>query len=248
MEGNNFKYIIEVVIKRYKLILFITLVSVLGSFILAQLRTPIYEGKAIIEVGKYYNIKDDQIQYIDGIDSIISYAKTHPDVLSKSDANIYSNGGMVYISIFDNDRESIEKALKNVTDYLVAQHFNQAEKYVGVFKKGNKLLKIRKKELERALNELGLLTANPQSIAVKNTLKNQLLDIEQRILNDELINTFAHVKHTKLLNSIYISEESVKPNKMLIVVYGTILGFIISLLIAIFYDYIKRNFSERGLK
>jgi uncharacterized protein involved in exopolysaccharide biosynthesis len=263
------------------LIVSLTTVFAVVFFLIASLKTDIYEVKAVIEVGSFVNLDEestsresiehvgslvnklhfiynssiakkeltrlDKVQLFSGTDSLVELTvHSSSNVLATSFINKILNDTKQRHDIYlANYRENLDKELELLES-----------KYQGYIEDKNRILQsrgLRNKRISSLINmnndiaavySLNLVSQSDglqlQAVgeSIYQTEKN-ILNIGQRLKPHSL-------KETMIIGSPMIHESPIKPDRILHVMLGALIGMVVSLLLVIIISLVEKYKNQQG--
>jgi len=253
----DLKELIKTILRYKKFIVIFTGIITLLAIVYVYFKKPIYEIKANLQVG-YKNNK----QYFYNPNSLIVYIKNTYDN-SKNDNIKYPE---VDVSLVKNTRDilnikidafSNEKAINYLNKILKdinSKENTKIEIYKNIInQKINLLQEIKKQLLINKQNYLNKIKSIKDSQIISNLLQ-AIADIEKQVLliNEKMINLKSqlsplNIVQTQIIGKIEKSNKPVIPQKVLIIIVAFITGFILSIFLVFFIEFIK-NLKEEDLQ
>jgi len=248
------------------LIIIITSLFVLFSVFYALNKTPIYAVKNIFEIGSTNGILVDNVSRLVHEINIIENLNVSADVITKLaniklikgannliEVTVKSTSNKEGVQLIDQIFSGIQlKHQKSIGDYL----FLNNQKLLLATKEFDRLLLDKEKLIVRILgNEKAIarilednaavaavyvLNLNSQN-AELSSLNASIYDLEKEITTIKLSLLPANIKQTKLLGSVIVNDSPIAPRKKLIVILGTLLGFIFSIILVLIMGFVKKH-------
>ena len=281
--------------KKIFIVIFTLVVTILAGFY-AYSKTPIYEAKALLEIGEYKknpvddavalekklstifidmekNLKDKTSQ-ISNI-SVVKGLKNFLEIKSESTSNEEAKNEILKVLTFvQNEHEKIlddvkkqkEMELRNIDlqiSDIKSKSVDLIDKKIENNIKNLKSLEEQLKQVDENLKKID--TLNPSLAALKlmekrditnsiNTITIQNFELESK--KDELLTTTLYkleeskkiielsllphnYKNTQIVGEIMTNDFPTKPKKILIVAVAFVTGFIISILLVFFIQFIQ---------
>lgn len=250
MENNQQRYIEEDEIdlrelfltlweKKVFILLFTIIVTILAS-IYAFIKTPIYEVKAVIEVGTFNSNNNSNSNYIENPQNLIKklLILNKENIKGIQDANIEnitlvkSTPNLIELSATSVSNENGIKLLNKIITNVKEEHLSKIDSYKSLIIDNINNLKSQIKLLEDDKNKFD------ESLAVKFELVTKINDLELQISPH-------NIQNTKLIGDIITNEYPVKPKKKLIIAVSFVTGFILSIFLVFFMEFI-RSFKDKN--
>lgn len=260
----------QTLVKSKVLIVALTCCVTLGGVVYAWVKTPIYEAKAVLEIGTYANtnwielpstlLKRIEISYILNKDTTKT-AWLDKITLVKGTQNLLE------MSVFGLTQESVASHIKSIEASIREKHEQLMDAYVDSIQEKMDNLKAQKEELlidkERLVEVLNkksdkieqIIQKNPAVAAVYsielNSYTGELANIKNRIfsihnqLNDlNLSISSKNLKMTEIIDKINVSNTPIQPKKALIVAVSFVTGLILSIFLVFFLEFIGKKDDE----
>lgn len=216
--------------KRVFIVVFTFIITVLGV-VFAFTKTPIYEAKVVIEIGKINNSMIENTQNLIKKLKILYKDKDSEQVTKVTKINdIKKTNDLLEISVQSNSNESALEKLKEIISSIKKEHSEKIKLHK------NYILK----NIENLEKQKTLLESTKDDFEEKNKIKFELLS---KIDNLKLEIADEKILETKILGKFITSKYPIKPKKKLIVVVSFVTGFILSIFLVFFIQFIK-SFKE----
>ncbi len=253
----DLKELIKTILKHKIFIIVFTAVITILAALYAFSKTPVYQIKSSIQLGYIYSNSNSKLYlldpystevYINNIYKKDSYDKIkYPTVninLPKHINDIYNLNIQAYSNkTAINYLNKILKDLKNKENKKLSSIKLNLTKQINILKNTNKRIT---KELN-ILNQKLKTTKDPRLYA---TILNNISDLQTQLTNNQLkitnlVNKIspANITLTHIIGTIKKSPYPIKPKKKLIVIVAFITGFILSIFLVFFIEFI-RSFKE----
>ena len=257
----DLKELIKTILKHKIFIIVFTAVITILAALYAFSKTPVYQIKSSIQLGYIYSNSNSNSNsklylldpystevYINNIYKKDSYDKIkYPTVninLPKHINDIYNLNIQAYSNkTAINYLNKILKDLKNKENKKLSSIKLNLTKQINILKNTNKRIT---KELN-ILNQKLKTTKDPRLYA---TILNNISDLQTQLTNNQLkitnlVNKIspANITLTHIIGTIKKSPYPIKPKKKLIVIVAFITGFILSIFLVFFIEFI-RSFKE----
>jgi len=251
-EQNNKRYIEEDEIdlrelfktiwdKKVFIVIFTAIVTV-AAIVYALMKTPIYEAKMVVEIGIINStngsnnnnnnnnienpnnlIKRLQMMYMNNISN--EQSSTVTDIsLVKGTANL------VEITVQAIDNSLAKQKLDDIIKDVKQVHDSKIADYKSLINTNINNLKQQRAELEDEKNRF------EGSQALKYELTTTLNQLSLSISS-------YNITPTKMLDEIMTNESPIKPKKKLIVVVAFVTGFILSIFVVFFMQFITKSYT-----
>jgi len=259
----DLKELIKTILKHKIFIIVFTAIITILAALYAFSKTPIYEIKASIQLGYIYSNSNSnsnsnsKIYLLDPYATKVYlenvYKKDKYDKIKYPTINISTpkNINDIYnlnIDAFSN-KEAIEylnkiiNDLKNKESKKLNSIKTEIDKQIKILKNANKRLKIELKTLNEQLK-------STKDAQIYTTILNNISKIQSQITKNELTITNlettlspANTTPTHIIGTIKKSPNPIKPKKKLIITVAFITGFILSIFLVFFIEFIK-SFKE----
>lgn len=224
--------------KRSFIIIFTLLVTIC-AIIYAYMKTPIYETKLVFEVGQNPNNNNGQ-GYIENPRNLveklkIEYITSVEKSTIKSIKVVKGTSNMIEITAQTISNQQGKKELKAIFETIKKDH----DKKINDYKKLLELnLSNMRKQIVRLDNE-------------KNNFEGKLVskyNLMSKIDGIKLQLSPLNIKNTHIIGNIIQKDYPIKPKKKLIVVVAFVTGFILSIFIVFFMQFINGFKEEREEK
>lgn len=260
----------NIILKFKKIIILITGSITLVTIAYAFMATPIYEAKAVLDIGSYNNtnwienpstvIKRLEMNYIEN---------KNMEKKAWLDKVFFVKGtqNLLELSALGFSKESVILYLKEIEVNISTRHQKLIDAYVDSVKIKMENLNIQKAELliekvrlEEELNKKSnyiekFVKENPAVAAVYSielnnyavelkNLKNSIYNINNQLNDLKLDISSKNLKITEMLDHIVVSDHPIKPKKSLIVIVGFVTGVILSIFLAFSLEFIGKNSHE----
>lgn len=260
----------NIILKFKKIIILITGSITSVTIAYAFMATPIYEAKAVLDIGSYNNtnwienpatvIKRLEMNYIEN-KNIEKKAWLDKVFFVKGTQNLLE------LSALGFSKESVILYLKEIEVNISTRHQKLIDAYVDSVKIKMENLNIQKAELliekvrlEEELNKKSnyiekfvkdnpavaavySIELNNYAVELKN-LKNSIYNINNQLNDLKLDISSKNLKITEMLDHIVVSDHPIKPKKSLIVIVGFVTGVILSIFLAFSLEFIGKNSHE----
>lgn len=260
----------NIILRFKKIIILITGSITLVTIAYAFMATPIYEAKAVLDIGSYNNtnwienpstvIKRLEMNYIEN---------KNMEKKAWLDKVFFVKGtqNLLELSALGFSKESVILYLKEIEVNISTRHQKLIDAYVDSVKIKMENLNIQKAELliekvrlEEELNKKSnyiekFVKENPAVAAVYSielnnyavelkNLKNSIYNINNQLNDLKLDISSKNLKITEMLDHIVVSDHPIKPKKSLIVIVGFVTGVILSIFLAFSLEFIGKNSHE----
>ena len=231
----DLRELFNTIIKRKKFIILFTGIVTTLAIIWAFLKTPVYEAKAFVEVGSIDNsaienpanlVKRLQIVYLDNVQKkqITSVTKV---------AKVQKAVNLIEINTQSTSNEKAVNKLNEIIDEIKTAHKAKMDNYIGFINEKINNLKAQRVSLEDEYNKF------EDGLTIKYNLATKINELSLKISSN-------NIKQTQIVGKIIINDYPIKPKKKLIVVVAFITGFILSIFLVFFLEFIgKSNEDEQ---
>lgn len=262
-----------VVLKRKKIIFLFTVGSLLLGIVYAFMQKPIYEVKAVIEIGSYSvtntnTFLESPQNLMKRLDVIYIDNKNANDVSSLKRVDLVKGTqNLIEIVATANSNEDATQKLKLIVEDIYSRHTLILNSYLALMKTKMKNLEKQQEDIvleKRALAEFieqkmasidKILKDNPTVAAVYtidlNTKASQLGELKTKIytINNQmsdlsLMLSSNNVKPTAMIGEMIKNDYPIKPRKMLIIAVSFITGIILSIFLVCFLEFIGKKNNE----
>ena len=225
--------------KKVFIVLLTFIVTILAS-IYAFMKTPIYEVKVVIEVGSFNSNSNSNSNYIENPLNLIKklLILNKENIKGIQDSNIEnitlvkSTPNLIELSATSASNENGIKLLNKIVADVKEEHLSKIDSYKSLIVDNINNLKSQIKLLEDDKNKFD------GSLAVKFELVSKINDLELQI-------SLHNIQNTKLIGDIITNEYPIKPKKKLIVAVSFVTGFILSIFLVFFMEFI-RSFKDKN--
>lgn len=261
----------KTIVKKKKFITILTTVVTFLGVVNAFMKTPLYEVKAVLEIGSYYNtnninillespfnvVKRLELNYLN-VGDTKAKASLEQASISKGSTNL------VEIIVLSVSNEEGLKKLELIMNEVKDRHQILSNSYISSIHRKIENLEQQKNELleekqkltkfieEKIQNTDKIIKDNSAVAAIYtielNNKTSQLTDLNNKIhlINtsiSDLITSIApnNLKQTALLGNIAVHDYPVKPNKKLIIALAFGSGLILSLFFAFLMELLKKQ-------
>ena len=219
--------------KKLFILSFTIIITILGG-IYALMKTPIYEVKAVIEVGSFNSNSNSNNNYIENPQNLIKKLlilnkeniKGDQDSSIKNITLVKLTPNLIELSATSVSNENGIKLLDKIVTNVKEEHLSKIDSYKSLIMDNINNLKSQIKLLEDDKNKFD------GSLAVKFELVSKINDLELQISPH-------NIQNTKLIGDIITNEYPVKPKKKLIVAVSFVTSFILSIFLAFLIDFIQ---------
>jgi len=257
--------------KRKRLIWFITGVITLGAVAYVLLARPVYEVKGVVELAqidkKAVQNANDLRQKLSFIYDVDTKGKKREYPIVKTITLPKKSKNLLVIKARGYNNTSAKKKLESVINYLSNIQNKEIDIYIQTQKKNLALtlsdLKRNQKLVLQIQEDLKnyqkkLLSISKQSAALAgiysieigkkqtelNNIVNQLYKLKNKVNSIELSLSPLKIHKTALIGNIQEVDNPVKPKKKLIVIVAFITGLMLSVFLAFFLEFIKKDESS----
>lgn len=249
--------IISILLKRKWLIVACVFFTIIATFFYILTKKPIYESKAVIQVG--YNGEKTSAK-VSSIEDPMSLAWILKNTQGLSSVKVEKmdkyNLDILTLTSQNGDPHQAQAFLKKVTDTLLNRHnllYNQLLNYK------QKQLDSLKKQLQSVLIQLQLFekkipqftkdyTNNMLIVLEKEKLVKNQFELEQKVAEQELLLSDNYIRPTRLLTEPTLSLKPIGRNKLFYIGLATVLGVMVGVMLAFFIEFFQKNFSAISLK
>jgi len=249
-----------------KLIVAITLSITLLATIYAFIKTPLFEAKAVIEIGSsgttlledpFTLVKRIEIKYIANSDNNIT------ETLQKVMA-IKGTKNLIELSVLALSNQQAENYLTKIVEDVKQRHHELLQSSLTQLKTKIANLEEQKAELIQEKQDLityitkksenidKIIKENPSLAAIYtieiNNKSSELADIKNKIygLNSQLSDLYFaisenNIKPTRIVDAITTDDSPIKPKKKLIIAVAFISGLIMSIFLAFIISFVQKQ-------
>ncbi len=277
-EANHVKYEDEIdlkelwqtLVKAKKMIVMITVSVTFIAGVYAFMKTPIYEAKAVLEIGSYTNTNWVELPSTLLKRTEISY------ILNKDTSNlawldkisfVKGTQNLLEMSVLGVSKEAVASHLKSIEASIRLRHEQLMDAYLDSVKAKIGNLNAQKEELsaekERLAKELDkkserieqIIKENPAVAAVYSielnshaaeltALKSSIYAINNQLNDLTLSISPKNLKMTEFIDKMSVNQTPVKPKKSLIVSVAFVTGLMCSIFLAFFLEFIGKKDDE----
>ena len=229
----DLKELFNTLMKKKKFITVFTAIVTVLAIIWAVTRTPLYETRAFIEVGSIEKVVIEnpnnlaqrlQIVYMNNVPEGQTTTIEKVAIVKKAT-------NLIELATHSVSNEKAISKLNEIIDNINQVQQIKIDNYVSLIKKEMNNLKAQKIELENKDNQF------EGSMAVKYELTTKLNALALQISSN-------NIKQTQIVGQIIKNDYPIKPKKKLIVVVAFITGFILSIFLVFFLEFIRSDEEE----
>ena len=264
----DLKIILDTLIKRKKIILFITFFITLISIIYTLLKPNIYQVDSVIEIGHY-----EENRLIENPNILIEKLKIKYDIngkeikkeypIIKNIEKISNTENLINISILGISKTKMLSFIDNINKKIIDNNLKMINEYKNNIKysineyqnelnKLNKILNDKKSEfIEDKKKAQNLIKHNPslgtiyfiEILKIKDeiqVLNNKKFELTTLINNKKMKLLPLNIKPTKVVKVI-VYKNKVKPRRSIIVIQVFFISLILSFLLVLFMEIIRGN-------
>ncbi len=232
----DLRELFQIIMKRKKFIIFFTMIVTICATIFAFSKTPVYEVKAILEVGSLSkNISSDiSNSVIENPNNLVKrleviYKQNNPQTsnTSLSSVSVIKNTvNLIEIVTQSNSNKNAKELLTSIIEDIKIRHKEKIDSYISLINTNINNLKLQKKELEDEKNRFD------GSMSVKYNLTTKLNELALQISSN-------NIQETQLIGDIITNDTPIKPKKKLIVTLAFVSGLILSIFLVFFIEFIN---------
>ena len=260
----DLKDLIKTILRYKKFIVIFTFLITFLAIIYVYFKKPIYEIKVNLQVGYIDKWNEDKIikEYFYNPNGLIVYIENTYDN-SKNDKIKYPKVDVslvkktrdilnIKIDSFSNEKaiNYLNKILKDIN----SKENTKIEIYKNIINQKIKILQESKKQLLiNKQNYLNKIKSINDSQIISNLLQ-AIADIEKQVLliNEKIINLKSqlsplNIVQTQIIGKVEKSNKPIEPKKALITIVAFITGFILSIFLVFFIEFIK-SLKEEDLQ
>ena len=225
--------------KRVFIVAFTLLVTIVGT-IYAYIKTPIYEAKAFIEVGTFNSNSNSNSNsnFIENPQNLIKKLlitnkdnmKTVQNATIQNISLVKSTPNLIEIVVLSTSNTKAENFIKIIIEQIENEHNDKIESFKALIISNINNLKSQVKLLEKSENKF------EGSLATKFELTSKINDLELQISPH-------NIQKTEMVGKIITNDKPIKPKKKLIISVSFVTGFILSIFLVFFMQFIK-SFKE----
>ena len=245
--------IISIIIKRKWVVVGCLLFTVIITFFYSLTKKPVYESKAVIQVGYNGERISAKVSSIEDPMSLAWILKNAQGLASVKVEKMdkYNLDILTYTSR-NGDPHQAQASLKKATDDLLNRH-NLLYNQMLTFKR--KRLDVLKKQLQSVQAQLQLFEKRiPQStkdntdnilmVLEKEKLVKNQFELEQNLAEQELLLSENYIRPTRLLIEPTLSLKPIGRGKLFYIGLATVLGILAGVMVAFFVEFFQNNFSS----
>lgn len=248
----------QTLVKRKKLIVLMTATITIASIIWALTKTPMYEARALIEIGNYtilHNNNNNNKSILDNASQLtkklnILFIDMNKNIKNK-EASIESiqvpkgSNDFIEIKSLSTSNDLASKEIQKVIEYIQTKHL----KTLTILKKErDQNYKTISQQLEK--NIASVENFNKHNISAIEMI--ELLRVKEKIdamtiEKNNIKNLLAshNYKNTQIVGKIITNDYPVKPKKRLIVTVAFVTGLILSVFLVFFLEFLSKNEEEK---
>ena len=224
-------------------IVVVTLFVTVGAFVYSIAKTPIYEVRAVVEVGSFNSNSNSNSNsnYIENPQNLIKKIliinqeniKINRTSSLKDVTLVKSTPNLIEITVNSISVVEGKDFLEKIIQQIKNEHNEKINSYKSLINVNIDNLKAQTKLLEQNENKF------EGSIATK-------FDLISKINELELLISPHNIRTTELIGEIITNENPIKPKKALIVTVAFVSGFILSIFLVFFIEFIKGFKEEKN--
>ncbi|QOG12098.1 Wzz/FepE/Etk N-terminal domain-containing protein [Arcobacter sp. FWKO B] len=228
--------------------IFVSIFSILvtfGAAVYALLLTPTYEVKAVLEIGSYSqsnsntnninptsNLIENTQNLIKRLEVVYINNASKDDIAIVNQITVVRNTlNLIEISVLSDTNEKAIQKLSVIVDKIKLEHKELINRYRLLISENINNLKQQKIELEKENNKFD------GSLAIKYQLTSKINELE-------LLISSHNIKETDIIGSFIVNKSPIKPKKSLIVTVAFVTGFILSIFLLFFMQFISSMRKE----
>ena len=260
----DLKDLIKTILRYKKFIFIFTFFITFLAGLYVYFKKPIYEIKANLQAGYINKWNEDRIikEYFYNPNALIVYIKNTYDN-SKNDKIKYPK---VFVSLVKNTKDILNIKIDDFSNERAINYLNEILKdinskenakidmYKKIINQKIKILQESKKQLLinkqnylnkiKSINDSQIISNLLQAIA---DIQKQVLSINEKIINLKSQLSPLNIIKTQIIGKVEKSNKPVKPKKTLIIIIAFITGFILSIFLVFFIEFI-RSLKEEDLQ
>jgi len=244
--------------KKVFIALFTSIVTIL-AIIYALTIPKVYEVSAMMQIGKLgknSNIENTsslvkKLEITTGINS--KRKKEYPYIDKIQTVKGTNDLIEVYSQGLDNESSIVK--INRLIETIKTEHKKKIDEFLDITKEKLIGLKIQRDTISSEIIEIkNAITKNSKSnvtlasLILLKDLNAQLSNIDKEINDVQISISENNIKNTELIGELDVSEFPVKPKKKLIVVVAFVTGFILSIFLVFFMEFIRGFKEEEALE
>ena len=233
-EEINLMDYFKVILKRKKLILGFLLPGLIIGGALTFFLSENHRATAIVEIGESNGeLLEDSAEMISKIE--YGFYINSSDVEVDVKAENLKDKNLIKIEVVSTNLEDANRALERINESILASHANKIDSQIN---KVNSRREILEKNLEELQKDISYLLLRGQQIA---GLQLKVYDLQMEIF--DLQRQIEYFQPTKIFHEPTISE---KPDLILNLIFGGILGIFVGICLAFIQEWWKKNKYQLG--
>ena len=232
----------KTIMKRKFVVIFSTLFITIASAIYAFTATPMYEVKALVEIGSYNkNPLFNTSTVIPEIDNFLLLTFEKDEINKIVVKKLKSSSSLFEIKVTDTSNDLASSYVMQIMQYIQYKHKIELEEKLNDKKSQYNLLGKQINEKEKILKSIDMNNISSTQLLYFMSVQEQLDKVAVKYLNLKTSLLPYNYKNTHIVNSILTDDKPVKPKKKLIVIVGFVTGFILSIFLVFMLEFIGRN-------
>jgi uncharacterized protein involved in exopolysaccharide biosynthesis len=231
----------KTIMKRKFVVIFSTLFITIMSAIYAFTATPMYEVKALVEVGAYNKSPISPVStVIPEIDNFLLLTldkNISADVVVKK---LKGSSSLFEIKVTDTSNDLASSYVMQIMQYIQSKHKIELDEKLNDKKSQYNLVGKQIKEKENILKSIDMNKISSTQLLYFMSVQEQLDNKNLHYLSLKTRLLPYNYKNTHIVNNILTNDKPVKPKKKLIVIVGFVTGFILSIFLVFMLEVIGR--------
>ena len=256
----------QTLVNSKKLIIAVTLSITILATIYAFVKTPLFEAKAVIEIGSYGStLLEDPLTLIKRVEiKYIANSDINTTEELQKVAVVKGTKNLVDISAIALSPKQAEHYITQIIEDIKQRHYELVQVYLTQLKTKIANLEEQKTELieekqvlmayitKKSENIDKIIKDNPSVAAIYtieiNNKSSELADIKNKIygLNSQLSDLYFaisenNIKPTKIVDAIMTDDSPIKPKKKLMIMVAFVTGLILSIFLAFIIAFVQKQ-------
>lgn len=232
----------EVFLTLWKKRVFITIFTTIAIFIgilYSFLRVPVYEVKALVEIGSYSNNNNNNNtssdSYIEVPQNLVTKLEIENSEVIESVNIVSGTRNILEIKVHDKNNTLATEKIEIILNGIFNRHNEEIQNYKNLIQTKINNLEQQKKLLDDKQNQF------EGSLAIKFNLLSQIDDLHLQISSH-------NIKASKQIGAIILNEYPIYPKKYLVISIAFISGFILSIFIVFFMEFIRSFQNDQSFE
>jgi LPS O-antigen subunit length determinant protein (WzzB/FepE family) len=231
----------KTIMKRKFVVIFSTLFITIMSAIYAFTATPMYEVKALVEVGIYNKNPISPVStVIPEINNFLIMTVDKDKINNIVVKKLKKSKSLFEIKVTDKSNDLASSYVMEIMKYIQAKHKIELDKIIydntSQYETLDKQIKLKHSIIE----SIDMKKISPTELLYFMSVTEQLNSIEVKHSRLKTLLLPYNYENTHIVNRILTDDKPVKPKKKLIVIVGFVTGFILSIFLVFLLEFIGR--------